>query len=88
MKFCSCNLFYARKWYFSRHQKSICDGGIRLSRYFRCYVTLSFLAFPAARSNPQLLWSRLRRALPIATFEKDRHRAELPANELELDRRI
>jgi len=27
-------------------------------------------------------------ALPIATFEKDRYRAELSANELELDRRI
>lgn len=54
-----------RKGYPLRHQKSICDGRIRLSRYFRYYVTLSFLVlFPAARSNPQLLRSRLRRLPP------------------------
>lgn len=60
MKLYSCKLSRTRKGHLSRHQKSICDGGIRLSRYFRFYVTLSFLVFhvfPAARSNPQLLRS-------------------------------
>jgi len=73
MKFCSCNLFRVWRGYSSRHQKSICDGGIRLSRYFRYYVTFSFLVFHvflATRSNLQPLRSGLKESCRLAPSKK------------------
>lgn len=93
MKFSAlnCNLSYDRKDHPSRHQKSMWRWDKVVSIFPLLRDTLISRS-PRLSCGPDLILScyglDLGELLPIATFEKDRYRAELPANELKLDRRI